>query len=609
MVTIGGLACGGQSPRPSGSGGTGGGSGGGSGGSGSGGSGNGSGGEASGGASSGGASSGGASSGGVSGGGSGGSSSSSGGGGSGGSSNGGSGGGAGGSVTGGAGGTTAATSCTDNGDCSGDAPLCETTLKLCVPCLKNSDCASGGHCLGNACVTLTACRNTRDYCNSDQVCDPSRGLCFECVSSTDCGSDEDCVNNTCVHVPPCQSDNDCGTQVCDTNKKQCVECLSDGDCAADTQHCIQSTCQTACSTDKVCTPLGMLCDTATTSTCVLCKTHSDCPASSYCEAGMCKPDICDSTQSMCTSDGVAACNANGSGWDTATACDSANPCKAFGGFASCGGTGQPDAAIPLSDGASPVDGGAQIDGGSSDTPIQSGCSTATAVPCTAIPPFTGTQTVDGNGDDMCQVPSFTFTKAGAAKVNNYNNIPDSQFESITARVAWAADGFHAFFDVTDASVQTVDMVDPNQSIAKAYQGDSIEIYITSNNTLTGLTSADGSSLQVIVPATGPAISVKTDSNGSGTPTTLLATQYKQAKTSGGYAIEVLLPWPGSAPSAGAQIRFDLAFNSADKTFGTVDDMRDAQVIYYLGTVTDKSTCQGDSAPYCDDRTWCGTTLQ
>jgi hypothetical protein len=498
-----------------------------------------------------------------------------------------------------------ATPCSANGDCSGDQPLCETTLKLCVQCLQTGDCKSGSHCLGNQCVSYTSCANgdSRNCGSADLVCDPNRGLCFQCVAKTDCADNgQDCVNNACVDVPSCQSSSDCKSKLCDTDNNLCVECLADGDCTAD-QHCVQNTCQAACTTDKQCTPQGMLCD-LTTSICVLCKAQTDCPESAYCQDGLCKPDVCDSTESRCSDDGVSACNANGDGWGPVTACDDAHPCKAFGGVATCGGSGLPDAA--LDGGNSSVDGGFIDAGNSSDTPIGPGCTTATMVPCTAIPQFTGTQTVDGNGDDMCQVPSFVFNKANAAKVNNYNNIPDSQFESITARVAWSPEGLRAFFDVTDASVQTVNMVDPSQAITKSYQGDSIELYLTSSNTLTGPTSEDSNSIQVIIPANGPAVSVKTDSNGTGTPTALPAEQYKQATTSGGYAIEVLLPWPGGPPSGGAQVSFDLAFNSADTIFGSVDDMRDAQVIYYMGTVGAGSSCQ---APYCDDRAWCATTLQ
>jgi hypothetical protein len=258
-------------------------------------------------------------------------------------------------------------------------------------------------------------------------------------------------------------------------------------------------------------------------------------------------------------------------------------------------------------------GGAGGDSTPSDGPIGS-CSTATTNPCTSIPKLAGTQTVDGKGDDFCQVPSFQFDVTNAAKVNNYNNVPQSQFETVTGQVAWSSAGFSAFFDVKDASVQTVNMKDATQAISKTYQGDSIEIMISSNNNLTGLTGTDNNTLHVIIPANGPAISVKTSNSSgasSGTPTALPANVYAQAETSTGYAIEVQLPWPGGAPSAGAQIRFDLSLNSADKIFGTVDEMRDGQLLYYVGTVGGTTTCQSDegTVPFCDDRTWCTTSVQ
>jgi len=514
----------------------------------------------------------------------------------------------GGKASGGTGGSTVVVSCTGNGDCSEAKLVCETMRKVCVQCLTSSDCSSGGHCLGNQCVTYASCNDSRN-CGNDQVCDTSRGLCFQCLAKADCASGQECVNNTCVAAPSCAGTSDCGGKVCDTDKKRCVECVADGDCKDSGQVCYQNTRRASCMTDKVCTPKGMLCDLPN-SICVQCKSTLDCPSSFYCASGLCTPDVCDQTLSKCSGSGVSACNTAGSGWDSSTTCDDANPCKAIAGVASCGGKAQPDAAISSADGGNAsVDGGVSNPDGSSDAPLPPACTTDKATPCTGLPKFAGVQTVDGVGDDLCSVPSFTFTKAAAAKVNNYNTIPDSQFESVVARVAWSPLGLHAFFDVTDASVQSVNTVDVKQALTRSHQGDSIEIYISSSDTLTGLTSADSNALHVIVPATGPAVSVKTDNGGGGTPTELPAGQYKQAKTSGGYAIEVLLPWPGGAPSGESQVRFDLAINSADATFGGLDDMRDAQVIYYVGTGGGSPACGTTSEPYCDDRLWCATTLQ
>jgi hypothetical protein len=595
VAAIGGLACGGSERRNAGSGGASGGEGGatGSGGAGQGGvghGGSGSGGMASGGAAGGSSGSGGITSGGVSGGGSGGSS------------EGGAGGGAGGSSQGGAGGTTVITTCTSGSDCSSDSPFCEMTFKICAACLKTSDCASGGHCLGNQCVSFASCGNTRD-CGTDEVCDPARGLCVQCFKTADCSSGQDCVNYACVAVQSCQDTSECGSKVCDTDKKKCVECAGDGDCKTSDQKCVQNLCRAACTSDKNCTSQGMLCDSAS-SVCVQCLGDGDCPASAYCEAGVCKPDVCDSTQSTCSGDGVAACNAAGSGWGSVTACSSSQPCKAQGGLATCGGTVPPDGGNPPLDGGNPPD-----DGGPTDTPIAPTCTTDTIAPCTTIPKFTGNQTLDGKGDDMCSVPSFTFTKTAAAQVNNYNNIPDAQFETVTARVAWSPAGLHAFFEVTDADVQTVYMKDTGTAaVDRPYQGDSIELFISSSDTVTGLTASDNNTIHVTLPASGPAVLVKTSSGGSAVHTVLPTTEYSQEKTATGYAIEVKLSWPGDAPSGGGRARFDLALNSADSICTGVDDMRDAQMVFYLGEAGGSTSCPGAPEAWCDDRTWCSTTL-
>ena len=512
--------------------------------------------------------------------------------------------GAGGTLGGGSGGvaTIPTITCATDAECAGNGLFCEPTTKQCAQCVKSTDCPSGGHCMANRCVSVEVCGDSLDCVNKDEVCDPSRGVCVQCARDLDCTvPGQTCVSNRCVAVVGCQASIDASTgcgagQVCDPASSKCVECMADGDCSSGTQHCVQNTCRMACATDKTCTPQGMLCD-LTNSTCVLCKSDSDCPASSFCNAGTCKADICDSTQAMCVGNSLAPCNANGSGWGPIANCPAAKPCKAGAGTASCGGS------PPIDGGSTPGDG-----------PIGT-CSSGTVNPCSTMPKLTGTQTLDGKDDDFCEVPSFLFNAANAAKINNYNSVPTSQFESVTGQVAWSSAGFSAFFAVTDSSVQTVNMKDTTQAISKAYQGDSIEIMISSNNNVTGLTGTDNNTLHVIVPANGPAVSTKaSNSSGTstGTATALAAGQYKQAKTNTGYAIEVQLPWPGgAAPTAGTQIRFDLALNSADTNFGGVDDMRDGQMVYYVGTVTGTTTCQsGDgTVPYCDDRTWCVTTAQ
>jgi hypothetical protein len=315
----------------------------------------------------------------------------------------------------------------------------------------------------------------------------------------------------------------------------------------------------------------------------------------------CVPDVCDSTQSACNGTSVAACGAAGDVFDGYTSCSATKPCTARGAVASCGG-------VPPNK-----------DGGTADVPASPlpdaggiSCSGGTAAdPCKAgIPKFTGTQTVDGSGSEFCSLPYFTLNAQNAAKVINYNSVPTSQFETATARVGWDSAGFHAFVDVQDSSVQTVKMADASQATSKSYQGDSIEFFISSSSSVTGLTSSDSNTIHLVVPANGPAVSVK-DTASSGTPTALSTGQFAQATTNIGYAVEILVPWPGAAPSAGSSVRFDMALNSADKSFTSVDKMRDGQLVYYIGSLSGATTCQtaDGTVPWCDDRTWCQANVQ
>lgn len=451
-----------------------------------------------------------------------------------------------------------------------------------------------------------ACTDSLDCTAGTQVCDASRGLCVQCAKKEDCGANEACVENHCVASISCQNSLDCGDKVCNPTTKRCVDCVGDNDCnapgATTVQHCIGSICKPECTSDKQCTAQGMLCN-PTAKVCAQCQANADCPVSSYCDLGVCKADICDATQAICVGNNVSACNAAGNGWSQVSNCPADKPCKAYGGAAACGGVAGIDGGVTP---PPPVDGGL----------MHPSCGSGLSDPCKAgMPKYSGTQTLDGKNDDMCSLPYFQFTAQAAAKLLNFNNLPLSQFEISTIWVGWAPDAFHVFVDVQDSSVQTVAMVDPSQAVAKGYQGDSIELFVSSNNNLTGLTGSDANSLHLIIPATGPAVSVKTD-NGSGASSgrhsELPTAQYKQTLTATGYAIEAVLPWPGGTPpNAGTTMRFDIGLNSADKNFGGIDDMRDGQMLFFVGTVGGNTTCQSSdgTVPYCDNRTWCATQAQ
>jgi hypothetical protein len=434
------------------------------------------------------------------------------------------------------------------------------------------------------------------------MCDTTRGACVQCVADSDCTSGHTCYGNKCVAVAACQRNSDCSVGVCDTSNGRCIDCVSHDNCGASNKICLFNVCRTTCKSNADCSALGMVCDTSVNA-CKQCVTNKDCPASWYCLVSVCAPDLCDTTQSACNvttlGTSVAGCSADGDAFNNFTSCGASKPCTARGAVATCGGTPIRDGGVP--DGAvSPRDAGAgSCSGGATADPCKSG-----------LPKFTGSQAVDGNGSDLCSLPYFVLNAQNAAKVINSNNVPTSQFETATARVGWDAAGLHAYIDVQDGSVQTANMVDPSQATAKAYQGDSIELFFSSDANVTGMTSKDSNTIHLIIPANGPAVTVK-DSGGSGTQTALPTAQYAQASTTTGYAIEVSIPWPGSAPSAGGAIRFDMALNSADKNFTGIDKMRDGQLMYFVGAVNGSTTCQGSdgTVPWCDNRTWCQTTVQ
>ena len=435
--------------------------------------------------------------------------------------------------------------------------------------------ATGGSPWSN-CKTSLDCVSAP---NNETICDTGTGSCVECVQPPDCGPSFDCTTNKCVHYDACSTSPDCpDSKVCDTPRGRCVECLADIDCASG--KCSSEKCRIVCASDNACTASSMLCNT-TLGYCVECNSILKCKAGLVCDpTGMCIPPICRTGDRICAEDGISTCLPDGSAYGDPAACPDNSTCKAASGMIAC------------------YEGS---DGGT-------GCAIGGA-PCIQVPKFTGTQVVDAQVDDLCALPAVQFDSKHAAKVISYHASPIT--EVATVRIGWSLAGVHVFVDVVDSSVQVVNTVDATQAVNKIYQGDSIELMISSSNSVSGLTSTDGNTLHVTVPAAGPAVTVKTtNSNGSsqGAYAALPATAYHQRMTATGYAIELKIPWPGNAPAAGASVRFDAILNSADKNFGTVDDMRDGQLIYYLGTVSNTS-CQGsDVVPFCDDRTWCSTML-
>lgn len=480
-----------------------------------------------------------------------------------------------------------------------------------VGCTTDSDCPSGRNCKSSTCVQPKACNDSLDCGSTDLVCDRNRGFCVQCTRSADCTTGQSCVSNRCASPVQCQTSIDCGLgKVCETGR--CVECSKDADCSSG-QHCAQNICRSGCDSDKDCTPQGMLCNFGL-GVCTQCSSQQACAAGSYCDgSGVCKMAVCLAGESMCLGNGIASCKSDGTGFGTVSVCPSSRTCKVYGGVAECADlTVQP---TDLDAGAASDDGGASMDGGGTTVVTQPRtCGVPfSASPCTNLFNLVVTQTLDGKADEFCDIPAFhlnadTAKASGRVVVGNATPTEDA-----TVKVAWSSAGVAVFVDVVDASVQSVNAVAPNQAIDKVYQGDSIELYIASSSDVKGAPGADSNTLHVTIPADGPAVLVKTTTSNGSTSITHSAwstSQYKQLKTATGYTIEAQLPWPGSVPMVGGLVRFDIGLNSADRIFGGVDDMRDGQLIYYVGQVPSSSCQPSDGTlPFCDDRTWCTTLLQ
>lgn len=491
-------------------------------------------------------------------------------------------------------------SCASDVDCKALQMLCDKTASRCVQCLLSTDCTDGKACVAGVCGgTLPGgCTSNADCASSadGKVCDVTRGRCVVCNVNADCPdpTNAQCINYACVASKSCSNSlacTDASAPICDqsTSPGRCVQCTADADCASvsATSKCSSKVCRGACSVNSDCAS-GTLCNTSSVpNVCMQCATNADCPSNEYCSAGNCVADICVAgTDQACINNAIVACSADGSGFAAPTPCGSGRTCKVAGSRATC-------------------DGGAGGAGGAGPTSCLT--SPGTVNPCAKIPKYTGTQTVDGKGDDFCGVPSFELTFASAAGVNNNKvsggSIADFQQRAV-AQVAWSEDAFHAFVEVFGLPVRS------NTSADKPWDGDAIELMVTTSNSVTGLTSKDGNALHFILNF-GIGVSVKSDGT-SGTHTAISGSgQFAGEKTAQGYAVELKYPWPGSPSLAsGTQVRFDMAMNVDTESVDPTVQGRDAQAVLAMTTVSGSSSCANSPAtPFCDDRIWCLTALE
>ena len=497
------------------------------------------------------------------------------------------------------GGTTTITTCVSDLDCKAQRQLCDTTANKCVECLQNVDCAGGIACVGGVCGGAAGCKANADCAASadGKVCDAARGRCVACVMAADCPNPttSDCVVNACVAVAVCTNSLDCtnaATSICNrtVTPARCVQCTTNADCVSGGagQVCAGNACHPSCSTNSDCTN-GLKCNNSVVPNfCATCATSTDCAAAQFCSKGACVADICaGGADQSCINNGVATCSPDGDGFGAPQACPSGQTCSVTASRATC------------ANGTTTT----------TTTTTTTSCSSdpGTVNTCAKIPAFNGTQVVDGKGDDFCDIASFELNFKNAAAVNN-NKVTGGSTASFTqralAKVAWSADAFHAFIEVFGTPVRS------NTTVDKPWDGDSIELMVTTASSATGLTSKDANSLHIIANY-GVAVTVKSDGS-AGTHTAITdSSQFKGIQSSTGYIVELKLPWPGAPSLASATaMRFDLAMNIDSASVDPTVQGRDAQAVLAMTAISGTTTCSSPPAtPFCDDRVWCPTALE
>jgi hypothetical protein len=237
-------------------------------------------------------------------------------------------------------------------------------------------------------------------------------------------------------------------------------------------------------------------------------------------------------------------------------------------------------------GAGGATGGSGGTGGTTGGTGGSGCASFTANPCVSIPHFTGTQVVDGLGDEFCNVPGAILDLGNAGYVSPTGATSSTRTE---IRVAWSDAGLHAFVHVDDPNVF--------RTTTYPWDSDNVQFFVTAETPRGGVPVVDvGYQLFILPPdATHAATSTTTTSLGPD-----VRVGGKVVAT--GYDLELLWSWTGAlTPMVSSKvIGFDLVVGVNDSGGAA----RDFEYGLYLGTPT--TTCVD---LYCDDALWCHPILE
>jgi hypothetical protein len=233
--------------------------------------------------------------------------------------------------------------------------------------------------------------------------------------------------------------------------------------------------------------------------------------------------------------------------------------------------------------------------------------------CSALPSLQSPQTVDGVGDEFCSVAATRLEWSGAAKLVGTHPADEPSY-AVLVRAAWSSVGLHFHFRVEQASPVVV----PADDGEDLWHGDAIELFVKGDNLLTGPfreVSNDVGAVQIITtPPSDPQKARSTISPASGAIVDSYDAQlYAARAVSGGYELEVSVPWhkinPSTPRTAGSRVALDFIADyhvrSAD---GPPPRHGQFYIIYKLNDPGDVSSCGVALEPACDDRTWCTPVL-
>jgi hypothetical protein len=263
-------------------------------------------------------------------------------------------------------------------------------------------------------------------------------------------------------------------------------------------------------------------------------------------------------------------------------------------------TGDAQIAVDARDVADSHVGGATNVDSAAETAGDAGCVGKPSDPCTSLPPLLGSQTLDGEDFEFCNIAGVDVD----AKTAQYRPTPAATWTSgsMRVKVAWSDKGLHLHFHVNDTTFA------PAPMYSEHWRGDCIELFVAGHNRLTGVFNGvnDRGAMQIIFARPQMDGSSRAGIFYGGYVTSEISKDiYDVSNRSDGWDLEVAIPWAmiaGTGIAPGSIVGLDFALNDRrDLTSTDADYMG-----YRLRMPLPVAWCGG---MYCDDRVWCQPKLE